>query len=37
MAFASDGDVCVASSDIPNRIDLDYILVSMTARSVNEY
>lgn len=36
-AFADNRDVCIASADIPNEVDLDYILISLTGNSMNEF
>jgi hypothetical protein len=36
-AFADNRDICIASSNIPRDIDLDYVLISLTGSSVNEF
>lgn len=36
-AFADNRDVCIASADIPSEVDLDYILISLTGNSMNEF
>lgn len=35
VAFSTRGAVCVASEDIPNRIDLEYILITLTGKTLN--
>jgi len=36
-AFANNRDVCIASANIPNEIDLEYVLLSLTGNSINEF
>lgn len=36
-AFADNRDVCITSAQIPNKVDLDYILISLTGNSMSEF
>ena len=37
VSFSELGEVCVASDNIPTRIDLEYVLITLTGKTLNEF
>ena len=37
VAFDTNGDICVASHNITETIDLEYVLYGITGKTLNEY
>lgn len=37
VAFDTNGDICVASNNVTETIDLEYVLYGITGKTLNEY
>ena len=37
VSFDTNGDICVASSNITGRVDLELVLYTLTRKTLNEY